>query len=78
MKHLTYKISPKYFALASWNQKRYISVPKQHMNGLRNTSVSHTEPAWNPVGAPEYSSKQNFGASSKSNFDQVNCSDDQT
>ena len=59
-------------------QKVYTSVPKQFMNGLPATHVYNTEPAQNPLAAPEFSPKPNFATSPKRNFDHVNCSDDQT
>ena len=36
------------------------------------------EPARNPLAAPENTPKRNFATRPKCNFDQVNCSDDQT
>jgi len=35
------------------------------------------DPAWNLLISPEYLPEQNFTASPKSNFEHVNCSDDQ-
>jgi len=74
MKHLTYKII-QVIRVGFVEPKKCISVPKQYTTS--NTSVTHTEPAWNPAAAPVYSPTQNFANSPKSNFDHVNCSDDQ-
>ena len=60
----------KYLGLASW----YKNTPVP----LNNTSIyyqQHTEPPRNHLTAPDYSPKQNFATSPKTNFDNVNCSD---
>ncbi len=45
---------------------------------LNNISIyyqQHTQPPLNYLTAPEYSPKQNFATSPKTNFDNVNCWD---
>ena len=41
-------------------------------------NLTHTQPARNPLAAPENKPKPNFATRPKRNFEQVNCSDDQT